>query len=118
VTPEQKTALFERLDDYWRARLAWSMGDKTTGGSDVYERDLRAVEVALEREVEAFEVFAAANAMEFARDALQAVLLFHSGDRWDKEKSDEWRRLTGREDVTTRALCDVVREALGEEPRP
>ena len=49
-------------------------------------------------------------------DALKAVLLFHSGREWNDEARAEWLRLTGREEATTKALCDTVRDALSPKP--
>lgn len=49
--------------------------------------------------------------MSKERDALEAVLLFHSGSPWDDEKRARWRELTGAEEATTAVLCDLVREA-------
>lgn len=53
------------------------------------------------------------------KDALQAVLLFHSASPWTEEKKYEWRRiacnLLGQNadcEATTRKLCDMVRAAL------
>lgn len=46
------------------------------------------------------------------RNALRAVLLFHGGIPWDKDKIDEWRRLTGTTEATTTVLCKLVRAAL------
>jgi hypothetical protein len=47
------------------------------------------------------------------RDALEAVLLFHSASPWTPEKRARWAKLTGEAEATTRALCDAVRRALG-----
>lgn len=47
-------------------------------------------------------------------EALHAVLLFHSGDRWDTEKNARWLLLTGSEEATTKVLCDTVRAALAD----
>ncbi len=47
------------------------------------------------------------------RDALEAVLLFHSASPWTPEKQARWAKLTGEQEATTRALCDAVRRALG-----
>lgn len=69
--------------------------------------------------------------------ALEAVLLFHSGSQWTDDKQLRWqkwseellgppvytdghwaRQFGSRPDhweVTTRVLCDMVREALKEE---
>ncbi len=50
---------------------------------------------------------------DFYRDALEAVLLFHSANPWTPEKRARWATLTGEAEATTRALCDAVRRALG-----
>lgn len=44
--------------------------------------------------------------------ALEAVLLFHSGGAWNSDKADTWRELTGQEVVSPETLCLVVRRAL------
>lgn len=63
------------------------------------------------------------------KDALNAVLLFHSASPWNEEKKHEWQRLCrsllgspqdGKPyssyiiefDASTRTLCDMVRAAL------
>lgn len=48
-------------------------------------------------------------------DALHAVLMFHSEFNWNDDKRAEWKHITGREDATTRTLCDHVRKVLGVE---
>ncbi len=48
-------------------------------------------------------------------DTLQAVLLFFDGKPWTEEKHVQWYMLTGKSEVTTKALCDTVREVLREE---
>lgn len=45
-------------------------------------------------------------------DAARAALLFHSASPWDVEKAAEWKRLTGSDDATTRALCEFLRVAI------
>jgi hypothetical protein len=52
---------------------------------------------------------------ELADGLLRAVLLFHSGSPWDDGKQKEWERLTGKNEVTTKALCDSIRKSLGNE---
>jgi hypothetical protein len=44
--------------------------------------------------------------------ACRAALLWHSGSPWDQTKHEEWQRLVGRPDATTKALCDRIRLAL------
>ena len=53
-------------------------------------------------------------------EALEAVLLFHRPGHWNAAKRERWKNLTtntrwtkGRE-ATTKVLCDLVREALGD----
>lgn len=46
------------------------------------------------------------------RNALRLVLLFFAGGEWTQERRDEWRRLTGTREATTKVLCDHVRSAL------
>ena len=47
------------------------------------------------------------------RDALELPLLFHSSGPWDDEKRDRWRKITGHDDATTRAMCAHIRKVLG-----
>lgn len=51
--------------------------------------------------------------MSAERNALEAVLLFHSSSPWDDAKRARWRELTGSEEATVRVLCDLARAALG-----
>jgi len=46
------------------------------------------------------------------RDALEAVLMFHSAGPWGVQQQLKWDRLTGCAEPTTKGLCDVVRKAL------
>lgn len=46
------------------------------------------------------------------KDIAKATLLFHSGSPWSAAKSEEWKQLTGRDEATTRQLCDFIREQL------
>ena len=50
--------------------------------------------------------------------ALQAVLLFHSGSPWTPEKAEEWYRLCGEREETTRNLGEVVRAAIAKATTP
>jgi hypothetical protein len=45
-------------------------------------------------------------------EALDLVLLFHSGGGWTSESQKRWMTLTGSGDATTRVMCDAVRAAL------
>jgi len=47
------------------------------------------------------------------RDALDAVLLYHSGEPWHGQTSERWTQLTGETQATAKSLCDAVRRALG-----
>lgn len=47
------------------------------------------------------------------RDALEAVLLFHSGGEWTLEKATAWRSRMKGDAATGRALCDHIRSLLG-----
>lgn len=46
------------------------------------------------------------------RNALRLVLLFYQVGAWDQDRRDEWHRLTGTSEATTKVLCDHVRSAL------
>jgi len=46
------------------------------------------------------------------RDAVEAVLMFHSAGPWDTQKLLKWDRHTGCAEATTKGLCDVLRKAL------
>lgn len=48
-------------------------------------------------------------------NALKAVLLFHSGTPWTAEKYSEWHLLIGKAEITTKVLCDMIREVLRQE---
>lgn len=54
----------------------------------------------------------AVNAHPALLAAVEATLLFHSGGHWDAAKAARWKDLTGGDDATTRALCDLARAAL------
>lgn len=45
-------------------------------------------------------------------DALRLVLLFYSAGCWDDAKQQEWLRISGTKEATTKALCDHIRSAL------
>lgn len=45
-------------------------------------------------------------------NACRALLLFHSSSPWTESKREEWVRLTGQDEATTRVLCDTARAAL------
>jgi hypothetical protein len=45
-------------------------------------------------------------------DALKAVLMFHGSGPWTTDVREEWKKLTGEDEATTKVLCDVVRAAL------
>jgi hypothetical protein len=46
--------------------------------------------------------------------SLELVLLYHSGSPWDEAKAKRWQSATGRDDASTRALCDHIRCVLAE----
>lgn len=46
------------------------------------------------------------------RNALRLVLMFYAVGPWHQDRRDEWRRLTGTYEATTKVLCDHVRSAL------
>ncbi len=45
-------------------------------------------------------------------EAAEATLMFHRGGFWSFEDKARWHKLTDSEEVTTKALCDFVRDAL------
>lgn len=45
------------------------------------------------------------------RNLLRAVLLFHSNVSWDAEVAARWKLLTGKDEASSRSLCDAIREA-------
>lgn len=45
------------------------------------------------------------------RQTLEAVLLFYSID-WPEEKRKQWKELTGKNEATTKALCDTIRQVI------
>ena len=44
--------------------------------------------------------------------ACRAVLIFHSGGEWTHNAEIDWIRITGKDDATTKVLCDTVRAAI------
>ena len=46
--------------------------------------------------------------------ACKAMLLFYHSGPWTPELMDQWYNLINRTDVTIKALCDVVRDAIAE----
>jgi hypothetical protein len=42
----------------------------------------------------------------------EAVVLFHKGGVWTVGDGERWRDLTGREEATSRALCDFASELI------
>jgi hypothetical protein len=46
------------------------------------------------------------------RNALRLVLLFYTVGEWSRDRKEEWKRLTGTYEATTKVLCDHVRSAL------
>ncbi len=44
----------------------------------------------------------------------RALLLFHDGGTWGQAKKDLWRYLTGSDDATPRALCDLARKVIAD----
>jgi hypothetical protein len=42
-------------------------------------------------------------------DALMLPLMFHSGRPWTAADLEEWKRITGTDQVTTKAMCDHIR---------
>lgn len=45
------------------------------------------------------------------RNLLRACLLFHSNVLWDNKTREHWKLLTGKDEASTRTLCDAIREA-------
>jgi predicted transcriptional regulator len=45
--------------------------------------------------------------------AAKATLMFHQGGPWSQADRETWLELTGRDEASTRTLCDFVREQLG-----
>jgi hypothetical protein len=41
-----------------------------------------------------------------------AVLMFHRGGPWTNTDRATWRGLTGRDEATTKVLCDLARRGL------
>lgn len=46
------------------------------------------------------------------REAVEAVLMFHSAGPWDTQKLNRWDGLTKHAEATTKGLCDYLRECL------
>lgn len=47
----------------------------------------------------------------------RAVLMFYDAAPWDQEKQKVWKALTGREEATTKVLCDLARRVRTMEER-
>lgn len=45
-------------------------------------------------------------------EALEMVVLYHSGSPWDAAKAKRWERWSGSDDATTRNMCDQLRTVL------
>lgn len=45
-------------------------------------------------------------------EALEAVLIFHSDSFWSDDKHKRWKEITGKDEATTKILCDKVRQAI------
>lgn len=50
--------------------------------------------------------------IECLLDALTLPMLFHQGGRVTQEMVDEWERITGTREMTTRVMCDTIRETV------
>ncbi len=46
------------------------------------------------------------------REALEAVLLFHSGPPWGDAKALRWFNITQDPDCTSKKLCDHIRKVM------
>lgn len=44
--------------------------------------------------------------------AAELVLRFHSGAEWSDHDRELWKRRTGRDEATTKVMCDFLRSAL------
>lgn len=44
----------------------------------------------------------------------EAVVLFNKGGHWTEEDNDRWHELTGTDVATGRAMCDRLRQVIGE----
>jgi hypothetical protein len=49
------------------------------------------------------------------REALELVLMFHSGEPWTDSRKLRWREIVGDDNANSRAMCDHIREILEEE---
>ena len=68
---------------------------------------------ALESYIDAAELLRLLARLAEAEGLLEAVPLFHKGGYWSVADGATWTRLTGKDEVTTRALCDAIRAHLG-----
>ena len=50
--------------------------------------------------------------MSVMEDALNVVLLFHSGGTWTEAHRAEWKRITGSDNIDAEALCEHVSKVL------
>ena len=44
-----------------------------------------------------------------AEKLARAVLLFHNAEPWTRHRMREWVECTGKNDATTKVLCDLAR---------
>jgi predicted nuclease with TOPRIM domain len=45
-------------------------------------------------------------------NALKAVLIWHGAPVWTQEVKDQWDKLTGSSETSTKAMCDFIRSTL------
>lgn len=64
---------------------------------------------------QACSILAADNAR--LREALELVLLFYNST-WDEKQRDKWWAITGKDEATTKVMCDHIRAALAAVVKP
>lgn len=52
------------------------------------------------------------------RDALMLPLLFHAGGPVTTEMRDQWKGITGSDEMTTRVMCESIRVLLAADQIP
>lgn len=52
------------------------------------------------------------SALARVLDVLTLPLLFHQGGPWTEEDRAKWVAITGKDEATTKVMCDTIRETL------
>jgi len=92
-------------------RIAWL--HKHEDGTEFWVEDGRAMHKSERRTLRGEGI----GDKERLRDALRLVLLFYTTE-WTRTKQEQWRKITGKAEATTKVLCDHVRSVLRDSVEP